>query len=176
VSNPILSVAVHALVVLGVAASWELVAYAMHRWVMHGFGWFLHEDHHRSSGRRLQKNDAYALFFALCSFLLIYNGLLRGWSLVAAAGFGVALYGLGYVLFHDIMFHKRLRWLRLPARGAYLGGIVAAHRVHHATSGRRGATSFGFLYAPPRFRGGAAANGGAGAGAGAGDDGAGGRP
>ena len=25
----------------------EGVAYVAHRWVMHGFGWFLHESHHR---------------------------------------------------------------------------------------------------------------------------------
>ncbi|HOX18187.1 MAG TPA: hypothetical protein PKW82_06990 [Spirochaetales bacterium] len=149
---PILSLLAHILVLLISAAAFEGVAYVMHRWVMHGFGWFLHADHHRKSGRRLQRNDAYALVFAFSSFLLIYNGLLRAWTLMAAAGFGVALYGLGYVLFHDIMFHKRIKWLKIPARGAYLEGIVNAHRRHHATATKRGATSFGFLYAPKRFR------------------------
>ena len=59
----------------GTAVLWELVAWWMHKHVMHGIGWFLHQDHHRSSGRRLQRNDAFALIFALCSFLLIFNGL-----------------------------------------------------------------------------------------------------
>lgn len=151
-TSSVVSIVSHALVVLGSAVAFEGVAYLMHRRVMHGFGWFLHEDHHRKSGKRLQKNDAYALVFAFVSFLLIYGGLLRGLSLVAAAGFGVALYGLGYVLFHDLMFHKRISWLRIPARGAYLEGIVNAHRRHHAVATKEGATSFGFLWAPKRFR------------------------
>ena len=143
----ILQVILYSLVIVGTAVFWELVAYLMHRYVMHGFGWFLHEDHHRSSGHHLQKNDSYALFFALCSFLLIYGGLSAGLGLVAAAGFGVALYGVGYVLFHDIMFHKRFRHIRLPVKGAYLERIVASHRVHHSVVTRDGASNFGFLWA-----------------------------
>ena len=143
----ILTIWLYAFVILGTAVFWELVAYLMHRYVMHGFGWVLHEDHHRSSGHRLQKNDAYALFFALCSFALIYGGFSSGLPLVAASGFGVALYGLGYVLFHDIMFHKRFRRIRLPVKGAYLERIVASHRIHHSVVTRDGATNFGFLWA-----------------------------
>jgi beta-carotene 3-hydroxylase len=137
----------HGAVFLGTAALWELIAFLMHKHVMHGFGWFLHEDHHHVTGRKLQKNDVYALVFALCSFLLIYNGLLYGLSLMAASGFGVALYGLGYVLFHEVMFHKRVPWLTLPAKGAYLKRIVDAHRGHHMVATREGGRNFGFLWA-----------------------------
>lgn len=140
------SVLSHAAVVLGTTALWEFIAWWLHKYVMHGPGWFLHEDHHRPKGRGLQKNDAYALVFALISFLLIYNGLLRGWSYMAAAGFGVALYGLGYVLFHEILFHRRLRWLRLPVKGAYLKALVAAHSIHHQVATKEGATNFSFLW------------------------------
>jgi len=143
----ILQVILYSLVIVVTAVFWELVAYLMHRYVMHGFGWFLHEDHHRSSGHHLQKNDAYALFFALCSFLLIYGGLSAGLGLVAASGFGVALYGVGYVLFHDIMFHKRFRHIRIPIKGAYLERIVASHRIHHSVVTRDGERNFGFLWA-----------------------------
>ena len=145
--NEVLWIAANAAAFLGTAALWELVAFLMHKHIMHGVGWFLHEDHHRSTGRRLQKNDAYAVVFAFCSFLLIYNGLLHGWDLVAASGFGVALYGLGYLLFHEIMFHKRVKWLKLPARGAYLQRIVDSHRQHHRVATRDGASNFGFLWA-----------------------------
>jgi beta-carotene 3-hydroxylase len=139
-------VAAHLCVLLGTAALWELVAWSMHRWVMHGFGWFLHEDHHRTTGRRLQKNDLYALFFALVSFLLIFLGLRAGLTLVAAAGLGVALYGVCYVLFHDVLFHRRIPGFAPRARGRYLKALVAAHRVHHATNGRDGARNFSFLW------------------------------
>ena len=143
----IVSVVLHLLVFLGAAVFWECVAWFMHRYVMHGFGWYLHQDHHRTSGRRLQKNDSYALFFAFVSFMLIFNGLRTGVTLAAAAGFGVALYGVGYVLFHDILFHRRVPGLRITATHPYLARIVASHRVHHRTVTRDGAVSFGFLWA-----------------------------
>lgn len=136
---------------LGTAVLWEAVAHFMHRRVMHGVGWFLHEDHHRTHGHRLQKNDLYALFFAFCSFLLIYLGLLHRLPPVWAAGFGVALYGVGYVGFHDIMFHRRIRALVWKPRSRYLKRIVNAHRAHHRTITKEGATSFGFLWAPRQY-------------------------
>ena len=145
-----MSILLHVIVFLGTAVFWEFVAWFMHRYVMHGFGWFLHEDHHRKTGKKLQKNDAYAVFFALCSFLLIYGGLSVGNTLSAAAGFGVALYGIGYVLFHDIMFHKRLKNFRLPVRGRYFKHIVASHRIHHSVVTKEGATNFSFLWASRR--------------------------
>ena len=66
---------------------------------------------------------------------------------MAAAGFGVALYGIGYVLYHEIMFHKRLWRIRLPARGKYLTRIVGSHRIHHSVVTKEGATNFSFLFA-----------------------------
>ena len=137
------------LVLLGMAAYMEYVAWFTHKHVMHGFLWVLHEDHHHPRGRGPQKNDLFALFFSLVSFLLIYAGLLRRQTPLASAGIGVALYGVGYVLFHDVMFHRRIRGLRIRARGRYLTGIVRAHQDHHKHSGRENGASFGFLY-PPR--------------------------
>jgi beta-carotene 3-hydroxylase len=145
------TVIVSGIAFLGTAVAWEGVAYLMHRYVMHGVGWFLHEDHHRTHGHRVQKNDAYALFFAFCSFLLIYFGLLRRIPPMWASGFGVALYGVGYVGFHDIMFHRRIRALIIRPRRPYLRRIIAAHRVHHRTTTKEGATSFGFLWAPRAY-------------------------
>ena len=46
----------------------EFVAWFLHKYVMHGFGWYLHEDHHRYSKNRFEKNDIFGLFFALLSF------------------------------------------------------------------------------------------------------------
>ena len=149
------SILINVLLFVGLAVFMEWVAWFTHKYVMHGFLWVLHEDHHRPKHRGLQKNDLFAVFFSLVSFALIFPGLLYGvWPLVSA-GFGIALYGIGYVLFHDVMFHRRIRGLRLKARGAYLQRIVRAHRLHHQNSGKQGGISFGFLYAPkqlPRAR------------------------
>lgn len=139
------------LLAVGVAVLMEGVAWATHKSVMHGFLWALHEDHHRPSHRGLQKNDLFAVFFAVPSFLFFLWGRLGGGWVPTGVGAGMALYGLGYFLFHDVMFHKRVRWLRLKPTTFYLKRIVRAHADHHQSFGKGDARSFGFLYAPPRF-------------------------
>jgi len=130
------------------AVGMEFVARFMHKYVMHGTGWCLHYDHHNHSGKIFQKNDLYFFFFAGLSFVLIYFGLRAGWYEMAAAGFGVALYGIGYVVFHDIMYHGRIKRLKFKPKHPYLKRILNAHRMHHATVTRGGAVSFSFLWAP----------------------------
>ena len=132
---------------LGAAIGMEFVARFMHKYVMHGAGWCLHYDHHNHKKRLFQKNDLYALFFAVTSFGLIYGGLRLGVPEMAAAGFGVALYGVGYVVFHDIMYHGRIPGLRFKPKSNYMKRIINAHRVHHATVTQGGAVSFSFLWA-----------------------------
>lgn len=136
---------------LTVAVLMEGVAHLTHQHVMHGLLWVLHRDHHNPRGRGLQRNDAFAAFFATISVALIALGTAAGAMPPIASGIGMALYGLGYFLFHDVMFHRRVRRLRLRATTPYLRRIVNAHRVHHRVTTRSGATSFGFLYAPRRY-------------------------
>jgi beta-carotene 3-hydroxylase len=148
----LLEVLLNLLLVVALAVFMEWVAWFTHKYVMHGFLWVLHADHHRPTGRGWQKNDLFALFFASISMALIIGGLRTHQMSVASAGIGVALYGVGYFLFHDLMFHRRIRWIHLRPRGRYLERIVRAHRDHHQhTSGRTGGVSFGFLYAPRRY-------------------------
>lgn len=147
----VIVIAASILAFLAAAALMELVARLMHRYVMHGCGWCLHNDHHTTGGRRLQRNDLYAVFFAGTSFVLIYTGLRLSITPMASAGFGVALYGVGYVLFHDIMFHRRIKWIRIQPFHPYLQRIVNAHRVHHSTVTKDGARSFSFLWAPRKY-------------------------
>lgn len=139
------------LLFLGTAVFMEFVAWITHKYVMHGFLWVLHKDHHHPKSRGLQRNDAFALFFATISFLLIFNGVSQGWPLMVAPGLGMALYGVGYVTFHDIMFHRRIRSLRYHPQSSYMKRIFRAHRVHHRNATREHGTSFGFLYAPKKY-------------------------
>ena len=126
----------------------EWVAWFTHKYVMHGFLWSLHEDHHRPTDRGWQKNDWFAVFFASISILAIVAGAVRRVMPMVAAGFGIAAYGMGYFLFHDIMFHRRIPGARIRARSPYMQRIVRAHKVHHQKSNRKkGGTAFGFLYA-----------------------------
>ena len=126
----------------------EAFAYAAHRWVMHGPGWFLHASHHRPRTGHWELNDLYAAIFAVPSFMLLLGGLHLGWwPGWAWIGAGVAGYGTIYFCFHDIIVHQRLP-ARLVPRSAYLRRIVQAHRLHHVVATRRGSVSFGFLVAP----------------------------
>jgi beta-carotene 3-hydroxylase len=133
------------------AVLWEGVAWFTHKYLMHGFLWILHEDHHRRSGKKLQKNDLFAIFFAGFSFVFIFFGLKNDFSPLAAAGFGIALYGIGYVLFHDIMFHHRIKGIRIPANKGYLRRIVNAHRDHHKQNTKENSRAFYFLWAPVKY-------------------------
>lgn len=147
----IVMIALSIAVFFATAVFWEFVAFFMHKYVMHGIGWYFHEDHHISSGRKLQRNDFYTLLFALISFLAIFLGLNYKLILLASFGFGVALYGTGYFLFHDIMFHRRIKAIKFKPKNPYLVRIINAHRIHHGTVTKLHAKSFGFLYTPKNY-------------------------
>ncbi len=144
--------AIAVMIALGVALLMEAVAWLEHRYIMHGFLWVWHKDHHKPLRRGLQLNDLFVVLFAMPSFLLIFLGLLNGIWFLPPIGYGMAAYGLGYTLFHDIMFHKRLKWLKLKPKGAYFEGIVTAHRLHHRNNEKEGGLAYGFLYAPKAYR------------------------
>ena len=66
-----LTVGIYAAIVFVTFCFMELVAWFLHKYVMHGFGWFLHEDHHRSSKGRFEKNDIFGLFFSIFPIFII---------------------------------------------------------------------------------------------------------
>lgn len=147
-----MSIGAGILVFVATIVGMEVVAYAAHRWVMHGPGWFLHKSHHRERRALLELNDLYALIFAIPSIVLLLGGVQLGWGDWAIwVGAGIAGYGAIYFVFHDVIVHQRFAH-RYVARSAYMKSIVQAHRLHHATSGKYGAVSFGFIWAPSAAR------------------------
>jgi beta-carotene 3-hydroxylase len=139
-------VLIAASIVLATVVAMEGVAALAHRYVMHGFGWGWHRSHHRKRGRGLEKNDLYALVFALPALGLTAVASPSG--PIYWCGIGSALYGLLYAVFHDGLVHRR--WpCRGGARNRYLRRLIEAHHLHHAVRSRDGCVSFGFLYAPP---------------------------
>jgi len=134
-------------VFVGTVVAMEGVAYLMHRYLMHGPLWFLHESHHVRDKGRFELNDLFGVFFAIPSIILIYLGT-HGNPGLLAVGLGMTAYGAIYFGFHDVIVHRRLPH-RFRPRGRYLQRIIKAHQIHHATRGKRGAVSFGFVYAPP---------------------------
>jgi beta-carotene 3-hydroxylase len=137
------------LIFLATVAAMEGFAYVMHRWVMHGPGWFLHASHHRVRLGRWEANDLYFVIFAMPSILLLLGGVQWHWGdWATACGAGIAAYGLIYLGFHDIIVHQRVSHRYVP-RSPYMKRIMQAHRLHHVVATRKGCVSFGFLVAPP---------------------------
>lgn len=129
-------------------AGMEAFAYVMHRWVMHGPGWFLHESHHRPRTGPFELNDLYGAIFAIPSIVLLAGGAQFGWWPGCVwIGAGVAAYGAIYFGFHDVIVHRRIATGYVP-RSRYMKRIVQAHRLHHAVETKHGTVSFGFLVAP----------------------------
>ena len=137
------------IIVLTVAVM-ELVAWSSHKYVMHGFGWGWHRDHHERHDGFFEKNDLYAAVGAGISvgFFAVGSPLIMGasaWAPGTWIGLGVLAYGVIYSLIHDGLVHQR--WFQWVPRKGYARRLVQAHRLHHATVGKEGGVSFGFLYA-----------------------------
>lgn len=112
----------------------EPITAATHRWVMHGFGEFLHRSHHRRGQGGWEANDWYPVMFAAIVNLALFAGF--NWdglgSLVPVA-VGVTAYGAAYALVHDVYIHERLGWFR-GRRIAVFERLADAHRIHHLYS------------------------------------------
>lgn len=136
------------LIVIATVAAMEGVAYAVHRWIMHGsLGWNWHKSHHEHDHEgAFEKNDLYAVFFAAVSIALFALGSWR-WPALWWVAVGMTLYGLIYFVVHDGLVHQRWPFRAVPKRG-YLRRLYQAHRLHHAVEGRDDCVSFGFVYAP----------------------------
>ena len=138
------------LIVLATIAAMEGVAWASHKYVMHGPGWAWHRDHHAPHGKLLEKNDLYALVGAAMSIAMFALGSpwvagVGAWEPGTWIGLGILLYGVIYTLIHDGLVHQRyFRWV--PRQG-YARRLVQAHKLHHATTSKEGGVSFGFVIA-----------------------------
>lgn len=135
-------------IVLATIAAMEGVAWASHKYVMHGFGWVWHRDHHEPHDRLFEKNDLYAVVGAVMSIAMFAIGspLVMGpgvWEPGTWIGLGILGYGVIYTLIHDGLVHQR--WFRWVPRKGYAKRLVQAHKLHHATTSKEGGVSFGFV-------------------------------
>jgi beta-carotene 3-hydroxylase len=140
---------VNALIVVATFAAMEGVAWIAHKYVMHGFMWWFHHDHHNHQPGFFEKNDAFFLIFAFPSAYFFMTGTLNGDARLWI-GLGILLYGIAYVVVHDVFIHQRVKRLR-KTESAYWMAIRKAHLVHHKHLGPEYGECFGMLLAPPRF-------------------------
>jgi beta-carotene 3-hydroxylase len=152
-----MDVAVPILIVIATFLAMEWVAWASHKYVMHGFGWAWHRDHHEPHDNLLEKNDLFGVVGAAMSISMFALGsplVLGGsaWPPATWIGIGILAYGIVYTLVHDGLVHQRyFKWV---PRSGYAKRLVQAHKLHHATIGKEGGVSFGFVFAgdPARLK------------------------
>ena len=128
----------------------EFVAWFTHKYVMHGFLWYFHKDHHQPRHSAVEKNDFFFLIFAVPSWLLIMFGLMWQKDFMVFIGAGICLYGICYFLVHDVFIHQRFKWLK-KTDTPYFRAIRKAHKVHHKNQGKYDGTCFGMLVVPRKF-------------------------
>lgn len=129
----------------------EGVTWCTHKFVMHGFLWYLHEDHHQPKYQNiLEKNDAFFVIFAIPSIALFYYGLEPVLNFKFFIGLGILLYGIAYFLVHDVLIHQRFKWFK-HTKNKYLIGLRKAHKVHHKHLGKEHGECFGMLFVPKKY-------------------------
>ncbi len=137
-------------IVIATIVAMEMLAWWSHKYVMHGFGWAWHRDHHEPHSNALEKNDLYGIVGAAMSVSMFALGSplvlgARNWPPATWIGLGILGYGIIYTLVHDGLVHQRyFKWV---PRSGYAKRLVQAHKIHHATIGKEGGVSFGFIFA-----------------------------
>lgn len=128
----------------------EFVAWFLHKFVMHGFLWSLHEDHHTPPKHRWwQKNDFFAIIFVPPSVLGIYLGNQWASPFLSGMGWGITAFGFVYFVVHEVIIHRR--WKFFNVQGWYFDAIRLAHQHHHQVSVKDGASNFGMLLPPVAY-------------------------
>ncbi len=127
----------------------EFMAWFTHKFVMHGFLWYLHRDHHQGHEGFFEKNDAFFLIFAVPSAYCFITGIMFN-DFRLMIGIGIALYGFAYFLVHDVIIHQRFRWFR-KLDNKYVNGIRRAHKIHHKKIHKEQGENFGMLIVPLRY-------------------------
>ena len=146
-----MNVALGILIFLATFCFMEFMAWFTHKYIMHGFLWSLHKDHHiKDHDSWFERNDAFFLFYAVVSMICFYLGanteFWYGWPL----GLGILAYGIAYFTVHDIFIHQRFKMFR-NANNRYARGVRRAHKIHHKHLGKEDGECFGMLIVPFKY-------------------------
>jgi len=147
-----INIVTNIMIILAVFIIMECVAWLSHKYIMHGFGWFLHKDHHQKEKNNsfFEKNDFFFLIFAIPGILCLLFGSLYRIDFLLMIGAGITLYGAAYFLVHDVFIHQRFKIFR-NSDSVYLRAIRKAHKVHHKYLTKHDGESFGMLWVPIKY-------------------------
>lgn len=149
-------------IILGVAAFFfmEFVAWSNHKYVMHGFLWKWHADHHHYDLKQAkqelenhwEKNDRFFLVYALPAIIMLIWGYnIANYSIISI-GYGISAYGFIYFMFHDVYVHRRLPmpWL-YNSKNRFLKAMHRAHKAHHRPKNKKDFHNYGLLVFSKRY-------------------------
>tara|TARA_R110000868_G_scaffold98706_2_gene271771 strand:- start:60322 stop:60723 length:402 start_codon:yes stop_codon:yes gene_type:complete len=129
----------------------EFMAWFSHKYIMHGFLWVLHKDHHKKDHDSwFERNDAFFIIYAVVSMSFILAGAQTWFWYGLPIGFGIMAYGAAYFLVHDIFIHQRFKLFR-NANNWYAKGVRRAHKMHHKHLDKEKGECFGMLFVPLKY-------------------------
>jgi beta-carotene 3-hydroxylase len=139
------------IIVVATFALMEAVAWLSHKYLMHGFMWYFHEDHHKHNTnlKPFERNDFFFLIFATPGITLMLIGI-ENFNELFFIGLGITIYGFAYFLIHDVFIHRRLKWLR-NIDSKYFRAIRKAHKMHHKHLEKEKGECFGMLWVPMKY-------------------------
>lgn len=137
-------------ITLSIFAFMEFIAWSLHKYVMHGFLWILHKDHHNKTPGFFERNDMFFLIFAIPSWLFMMFGIMDGCDWKMWVGIGITLYGIAYFTVHEVIIHQRFKFLK-NVSSVYFVGLRKAHKIHHKKLGKEDGQCFGMLVVPKRY-------------------------
>jgi beta-carotene 3-hydroxylase len=139
------------LIFIGTFSFMEFMAWFTHKYVMHGFLWVLHKDHHKKDHDSwFERNDAFFIFYAVISMSCFYIAANTSFWYALPIGLGIMAYGAAYFLVHDIFIHQRFKLFR-NANNWYAKGVRRAHKMHHKHLGKGDGECFGMLFVPFKY-------------------------
>lgn len=130
----------------------EGVAWGMHKYIMHGFFWNLHEDHHVRDNHDsfFERNDTFFIFFSVLSIIAFLSWSIFGSTIALGIGLGISAYGMVYFIIHDLFIHQRVKIWR-NTKNPYLLALRRAHKVHHKHIAKEEGECFGMLWVPMKY-------------------------
>lgn len=138
------------LMALAAFCGMEVMAWLTHKYLMHGFLWHVHEDHHIPKPHFFERNDWFFLVFAIPAWQCIMLGVIFQNSTSIWIGTGITLYGFAYFMLHDVYIHQRFKWLR-DIDHPYFMAIRKAHKMHHKHLTKEHGECFGMLIVPRKY-------------------------
>ncbi|MBL0310643.1 MAG: sterol desaturase family protein [Bacteroidetes bacterium] len=131
-------------------AGMEAIAHFAHKYIMHGFLWSLHKSHHQKGRTFFERNDWYFLIFATPGIALLFLGISNDFNWMFFIGLGISLYGMTYLVVHDVIIHQRIKWLK-RLDNSYIRALRRAHKDHHAETDKNAARSYGMLWIDRKY-------------------------